>query len=108
MSSGILNDTLFINRKGCHMDNSIFHQIDYGKVTITLKNVMEQKEMTRNKLANLTGLVYNTINRYYQSAPITSVDLDVLAKICYVLDCDVKDVLQYERPQKSFDEDNVK
>jgi putative transcriptional regulator len=80
------------------MSNGIFQQMDYGKIAITLKAVMEQRGITRNKLASLTGLVYNTINRYYQSAPITSVDLDVLAKICYVLDCEVKDVLKYERP----------
>jgi len=66
-------------------------------VIITLKDIMDSKGMTRNKLSNLTGLVYNTINRYYQSAPITSVDLDVIAKICYVLDCEVSDILKYER-----------
>ena len=80
------------------MDNSIYNFKDYGKVIITLKNVMDAKGITRNKLANLTGLVYNTINRYYQSAPITSVDLDVVAKICYVLDCGIEDILRYEKP----------
>ena len=79
------------------MDNSIFRLKEYGRVIITLKDVMDSKDMTRNKLANLTGLVYNTINRYYQSEPITSVDLDVLAKICYVLDCEVSDILRYEK-----------
>ena len=86
------------------MDNSIFNLKDYGRVTITLKEVMDSKGMTRNKLANLTGLVYNSINRYYQSAPITSVDLDILAKICYVLDCGIGDVLKYEKPQHPFNE----
>jgi len=79
-------------------NNSIYDFKDYGKVIITLKDVMDNKGMTRNKLANLTGLVYNTINRYYQSAPITSVDLDVVAKICYVLDCGIEDILRYEKP----------
>jgi len=86
------------------MDNSIFNLKDYGRVTITLKDVMDSKGITRNKLANLTGLVYNSINRYYQSAPITSVDLDILAKICYVLECGIGDVLKYEKPQHSFSE----
>jgi putative transcriptional regulator len=80
------------------MDSGIYHQKDYGRINITLKKVMEQRGMTRNRLASLTGLVYNTINRYYQAAPITSVDLDVLAKICYVLKCDIGDVLKYEKP----------
>jgi len=81
------------------MDNSIFELKDYGQVVITLKDVMDRKGITRNKLASLTGLVYNSINRYYQAAPITSVDLSILSKICFVLDCNIGDILKYEKPQ---------
>jgi len=79
------------------MDKGIFNLKEYGRVVITLKNVMERKGITRNKLATLTGLVYNSVNRYYQSAPITSVDLDILAKFCFVLECEIKDILMYEK-----------
>ncbi|MDR1206186.1 MAG: helix-turn-helix transcriptional regulator [Peptococcaceae bacterium] len=85
------------------MGDSIFTLKEYGHVVITLKDVMDKQGMTRNRLANLTGLVYNSVNRYYQNAPISSVDLDVLAKICYVLNCEIKDVLRYERPYCSCD-----
>ena len=81
------------------MNDGIFLLKEYGRVVITLKDVMEQQGMTRNHLARLTGLVYNSINRYYQNAPISSVDLDVLAKICFVMNCDLSDVLKYERPK---------
>ena len=84
------------------MNDSIFDLKDYGRVVITLKKVMDSRNMTRNKLAVLTGLVYNTINRYYQNAPITSVDLDVMAKICYVLDCEISDILSYEKPKANL------
>lgn len=80
------------------MSNGLFVLKEYGRVEITLKDVMQKQGMTRNKLARLTGLVYNSINRYYQNMPISSVDLDVLAKICYVMNCDIEDVLKYERP----------
>ena len=80
------------------MNDSIFVCKEYGRVIITLKDVMDKQGITRNRLANLTGLVYNSINRYYQNAPISSVDLDVLAKICFVLNCETADVLKYERP----------
>jgi len=81
------------------MDNSLFNLKEYGGVVITLKEVMDKQGITRNRLAKLTGLVYNSINRYYQPAPITSVDLDILAKICFVLDCQVADILHYQRPE---------
>ncbi|MDR1688466.1 MAG: helix-turn-helix transcriptional regulator [Clostridiales bacterium] len=80
------------------MSEGIFALKDYGRVVITLKDVMERQGITRNRLANLTGLVYNSVNRYYQNAPMSSVDLDVLAKICFVLNCDITEVLRYERP----------
>jgi len=65
------------------MDDGIFYLKEYGHVTITLKDVMDKQGMTRNKLATLTGLVYNSVNRHYQNVPISSVDLDVLAKMCW-------------------------
>lgn len=81
------------------MDDGIFILKEYGRVVITLKDVMEQQGISRNRLARLTGLVFNSINRYYQNAPISSVDLDVLAKICFVMGCNIEDVLRYEPPE---------
>jgi len=81
------------------VNDGIFVLKEYGNVTITLKDVMDKQGMTRNKLATLTGLVYNSVNRYYQNMPISSVDLDVLAKMCFVLNCEIGDVLRYERPE---------
>ena len=81
------------------MKNGIFLVKEYGRVVITLKDIMEKQCITRNHLARLTGLVYNSIDRYYKNAPISSVDLDVLAKLCYVLNCDITDLLRYERPE---------
>ena len=81
------------------MSNGIFELKKYGRVVIVLKEIMDRQGITRNHLARLTGLVYNSINRYYQNTPISSVDLDVLAKICYVMNCDISDVLKYEQPK---------
>ena len=82
------------------MTNGVFLTKEYGRVIITLKDTMAHQGITRNRLARLTGLVYNSINRYYQNAPIASVDLNILARICFVLNCSVDDVLKYERPEQ--------
>ena len=81
------------------MNDGIFTLKEYGHVVITLKDVMDKQGMTKNRLATLTGLVYNSVNRYYPNAPISSVDLDVLSKICFVMNCEIADVLKYERPE---------
>lgn len=78
------------------MENGIFVLRNYGKIKIDIKTIMDRKKITRNKLSVLTGATYNVINRYYKN-DISRVDLDVLARICYVLECNVSDVLEYEK-----------
>ncbi len=78
------------------MENGIFVLRNYGKIKIDIKTIMDKKNITRNKLSVLTGATYNVINRYYNN-DISRVDLDVLARICYVLECNVSDVLEYEK-----------
>ncbi len=68
---------------------------DYGKVDITLKDIMDKKNISVYKMSKLTELKHSTIKSYYNNAPLTRVDLDVVAKMCYVLDCKVSDILEY-------------
>ena len=68
---------------------------DYGKVQINLKYLMDKYKISIYQMSKLTGLKYNTIKSYYINAPLTKVDLDVVAKMCYVLNCNVKDILEY-------------
>lgn len=68
---------------------------DYGKVDITLKYIMDKKNISVYKMSKLTELKHSTIKSYYNNAPLTRVDLDVVAKMCYVLDCKVSDILEY-------------
>ncbi len=68
---------------------------DYGKVDITLKDIMDKKNISVYKMSKLTELKHSTVKSYYNNAPLTRVDLDVVAKMCYVLDCKVSDILEY-------------
>ena len=83
------------------MEYSVFYLKDYGRVILTVREVMGKKGVTRNKLAKAAGLAYNSVNRYYQGDALSSIDLDILAKICFVLDCDITDVLRYEKPTRA-------
>ena len=68
---------------------------DYGKVQINLKDLMDKYKIPIYQMSKLTGLKYNTIKSYYNNAPLTKVDLDVVAKMCYVLNCSIADILEY-------------
>ena len=78
------------------MNNSIYYLKDYGKVKITLKDYMKKNNITRNKLSMLIGSTYNVVDRYYKNK-ITKPDLDIIARICFVLDCNITDILKYEK-----------
>ncbi len=48
----------------------------------------------------MTGVKYDVIDRYYKGVRVEMADLDFLAKVCYVLDCRVSDLLEYRRPEE--------
>lgn len=72
---------------------------EYGAVRVKLAELLEERGITRNRLRKLTGTKYEVIDRYYKATEVERVDLDFLAKVCYVLDCEIGDLLEYQRPE---------
>ncbi len=77
--------------------NSIINIKDYGKIKIKLSEVMDRKGITRNKMRTLTGSKYEVIDRYYKATNVERIDLDFFARACFVLDCNIQDLLEYEK-----------
>jgi len=77
------------------MDN-IYTLKDYGKVEITLKDVLEKKDISRNKLCTMIATNYDLVNRYYNNKVIR-IDLDIIARMCFALVCDVNDLLKFKK-----------
>ena len=71
---------------------------EYGSVRVKLAEALDSRGITRNRLRTLTGVKYDVIDRYYKGERIALADLDFLAKVCYVLDCDISELLEYQRP----------
>lgn len=67
---------------------------NYGKFIIDLAPIMQKKRMSKNKLCNLTGLKFNNLQRYYKNT-LKRVDLDILARICFALECNINDIIKY-------------
>jgi Predicted transcriptional regulator len=78
--------------------NAVVSTVDYGKIVITLDKVLQEKGITKNKLATLTNLDYRVISRLHDDKDnVVTVDLDFLARICYVLNCSLSEIVQYEK-----------
>ena len=67
---------------------------DYGKITVHIKEIMESKGITRNFLAKASNTRFEVINKWY-NGQVEKMDLDILARICYVLDCSPADIIKY-------------
>lgn len=61
---------------------------------IQLKEIMEKRGITRNALARATNTRFEVINKWYQGH-VEKLDTDVLARICYILDCTPGDIVIY-------------
>ena len=69
---------------------------EYGKIDICLKEMIEQRKISRNYLAKAANTRFEVINKWYDN-DVEKLDLDVLARICYVLDCSPEEIIKYNR-----------
>lgn len=76
--------------------NKVTTMKEYGAVTVNLKQVMDRCGMNRNTLARSIGTRFEVVDKWYRGE-IEKLDLDILARICYVLDCGTEDILSYRR-----------
>ena len=70
--------------------------IDYGQVNLKLSEVMEKQGISINKLACRAEMQRTQLKTYMHN-DIQRVDLAILARLCYALDCDICDLIEYKK-----------
>lgn len=59
---------------------------------------MDARGMTRNNLARSINARFEVVDKWYNN-DIEKMDLDILARICFILNCSISDLLEYEKPE---------
>ncbi|MBR3816020.1 MAG: helix-turn-helix transcriptional regulator [Clostridia bacterium] len=68
---------------------------EYGKIRIKLRSVIEKNNITRYQLSKMTSTRFEVVNKWY-NGEVERIDSDVLARFCFVLNCKVEDLIEYE------------
>ncbi len=89
-----------------HLKSIVEHKTaEYGSIRIKLAEFLDARGISRNQLCRAMGSKYDTVTRYYRAEDIQMLDLDFFAKACCVLNCRIEDLLEYEPPEQSADDD---
>ena len=65
-------------------------------ICLTLAAYLKKVDVTRYKLAQMTGIGFQTIDNYYKNK-VVRYDSDVLDRICTALQCDVSDIISHTK-----------
>lgn len=67
-------------------------------VRLILDKALEKKKITRYQLAQMTGIQYQIIDNYYKNK-VVRYDSYVLDRVCSALQCEISDIIEYEKEQ---------
>lgn len=71
--------------------------MQYGTVKNHLNELIEKKNISKNKLAQRAEMQRTQLNKYCKNQ-VTRFDADVLARLCTVLECEIGDLLEFVPP----------
>lgn len=69
---------------------------DFGRVVFKIDQVLEEKNISKNRLEKEANLQRTQLNSYCNNK-VKRIDLVTIAKICYVLDCEIANIMEYVR-----------
>lgn len=72
---------------------------EYGTIIIHLDKMISEKQISKTKLSHKAEMQRTQLNKYCNNK-VTRLDIDVLARLCTALDCQIEDLLEYLPPEK--------
>ena len=83
--------------KSLRVSNNM-RDIDFGEIKLHLEDIRQKQNISINKLACRAEMQRSQVRSYCNNT-IQSIDIAVLARLCYALECDIKDIVEYIPPK---------
>ena len=68
-----------------------------GEIKIKLESILKERNISMNQLS-FRAEMQRTQLRNYRDNKVQRLDIDILLRLCYVLDCDLFDLIEYIPP----------
>ena len=79
-------------KRGDNMENN------WGKVDLTLDEYMKEHQISRSSVSRNAVVHYSQLLKYCEN-DMQKVDLNLLARICKTINCEISDILKYTPPK---------
>ena len=71
---------------------------DWGHVDLKLDEFMKKNNISRSSLSRNAEIHYNQLLKYCKN-DMQKVDLNILARICKTINCEIGEILKYTPPE---------
>lgn len=78
------------------------NDLEFGTVRLHLNELMKDRNISVSKLS-FRAEMQRTQLKKYRDNEVQRLDIAVLSRLCYALDCDLHDLLEYIPPKKEVD-----
>ena len=72
----------------------------YGTIRIHLEELIRERGLSKNKFSQRAELQRTQLNNYCNNE-VARMDIDVLARMCTVLECEIGELLEFIPPEKT-------
>lgn len=75
------------------------NDLEFGTIRLHLDELMKERNLSISKLSYRAEMQRTQLKKYKDN-DVQRLDIAVLSRLCYALDCDLNDLLEYIPPEK--------
>lgn len=71
---------------------------EHGKIVMHIDEIIKNSGLSKNRVCQRAEIQHSQLNKMINNQTLR-IDLDVLARLCDTLGCDISDILEYKKPE---------